>query len=168
MITTARFPVVLAAATLTAAALSMSPSAMAAPAGDTVGDPCAASRIAKTVSTVTSATGTYLEAHPETNAALTAIAADPDDPKSVAAVQAYFAKNPQAGKELQTIQQPLTTLADKCNLPIETPQLLGLMQAAQPPTATAGPDTRTATPVAAKPGLSIVAVPAAPARTATD
>ncbi len=39
--------------------------------------------------------------------------------------------NPQAAKDLQTLQRPLTDLSGACNLPITLPQVLGLMQNAQ-------------------------------------
>lgn len=101
------------------------PSAMAAP------DPCAASTIARTVGSVGTNTGVYLDAHPDTNAALTSIAGQPAGPQSIAALKLYFDANPQAAKDLQAIQQPLTGLTTKCKLPISLPQVLGLMQAAQ-------------------------------------
>ena len=114
-----------AAALAAAAAVVCAPSALAAP------DPCAASSIARTVGSVGTNTGIYLEANPETNEALTVIAAQPAGPQSIAALKVYFDRNPEAAKDLQAIQQPLTGLTAKCKLPISLPQVLGLMQAAQ-------------------------------------
>jgi heme-binding protein len=101
------------------------PSATAAP------DPCAASTIARTVGSVGTNTGIYLDAHPDTNQALTTISQQQAGPQSLVALKSYFDTNPQAGADLQAIQQPLTSLSTKCKLPISLPQLLGLLQAAQ-------------------------------------
>lgn len=113
------------ALTGTAAALLIVPQAAAAP------DPCAASEIAKTIGSVAANTGSYLDAHPQTNQALTTVAGQPAGPQSVAALKSYFDANPQAGQDLQTIQQPLTSLSIRCKLPLSIPQVLGMMQAAQ-------------------------------------
>lgn len=116
----------------------LTPSATAAP------DPCAASQIAKTIGSVATSTGSYLDAHPQTNQALTTIAQQPAGPQSLAATKTYFDANPQAGKDIQQLQQPLVSLSTQCRLPITLPQLLGLMQAAQnqagpPPVASLAP-----------------------------
>ena len=103
------------------------------PAATAATDPCAASQIAKTVGSVATATGGYLDAHPETNQALTTIAQLPAGPQSLAATKSYFDANPQAGKDMQQLQQPLVSLSTQCRLPITVPQLLGLVQAAQNP-----------------------------------
>lgn len=105
-------------------ALSTS-SATAAP------DPCAASQLAKTVGTVATNTGTYLDAHPQTNQALTTISQQQAGPQTVVALKSYFDANPQAAKDLQAIQQPLTSISTQCKLPVSLPQLLGLLQSAQ-------------------------------------
>ncbi|MGB3482894.1 MAG: hemophore [Mycobacterium sp.] len=132
----------LAVTPMAAAALVLgtgAPVAHAAPA------PCAASTIAKTVGSVGTNTGIYLEANPETNDVLTTLAAQPAGPQSVAALKLYFERDPQAAKDLQAIQQPLTSLTAKCKLPISLPQVLGLMQAAQQGGSPAGlPDAATA------------------------
>lgn len=116
---------VLAGAGTAAATLLAAPSAVAAP------NPCAASQIARTVGSVGTNTGIYLEAHPETNEVLTMLAAQPAGPNSIAALRLYFERDPQAAEDLEAIQQPLTSLTAKCKLPISLPQVLGLMQAAQ-------------------------------------
>ena len=94
-------------------------------------DPCAAGQIAKTVGTVATNTGTYLDSHPQTNQALTTISQQQAGPQTLGALKTYFDANPQAGKDLQAIQQPLASLSTQCKLPVSLPQLLGLMQAAQ-------------------------------------
>ena len=72
-----------------------------------------------------------LDSHPETNQALTTISQQPAGPQSLAALKTYFDANPQAGKDMQQLQQPLVSLSGRCKLPITLPQLMGLMQAAQ-------------------------------------
>ncbi|MBI3691610.1 MAG: hemophore, partial [Mycolicibacterium aromaticivorans] len=94
-------------------------------------DPCAASQLAKTVGTVATNTGTYLDAHPQTNQALTTISQQQAGPQTVVALKSYFDANPQAAKDLQAIQQPLTSMSAQCKLPVSLPQLLGLLQSAQ-------------------------------------
>lgn len=94
-------------------------------------DPCAASEVAKTIGSVATATGNYLDTHPQTNQALTTISKQQAGPQSLGALKNYFDANPQASKDLQALQQPLSTLSGRCKLPLTMPQLLGLMQAAQ-------------------------------------
>lgn len=115
----------------TAAAVLSLPQAAAAP------DPCAASQVARTVGSVGTNTGIYLEANPETDAALTAISQQ-EGPQSLATLKAYLDANPQVAKDLQKLQQPLTSLSGRCRLPITLPQVLSLMQAAQQQGAGAG------------------------------
>lgn len=110
---------------LTAPSVALAPSATAA------SDPCAASEVAKTIGSVATSTGSYLEAHPQTNQALTTISQQQAGPQSLAALKTYFDANPQAAKDIQQLQQPLTSLSGKCKLPLTLPQLMGLMQAAQ-------------------------------------
>jgi hemophore len=108
-----------------AALAAGSPSATAAQ------DPCAASEVAKTVGSVATSMGSYLDSHPETNTALTTISQQQGGPQSLVALKTYFDANPQAGKDMQQLQQPLVNLSTKCRLPLTLPQLLGLMQSAQ-------------------------------------
>ena len=102
-----------------------SSSATAAP------DPCAASEVARTIGSVATATGNYLDTHPQTNQALTNIAKQQAGPASLGAVKTYFDANPQAARDMQQLQQPLATLSSRCKLPLTLPQMMGLMQAAQ-------------------------------------
>jgi heme-binding protein len=121
----ALFAVTAAGGAAVAALAAVSPSATAAT------DPCSASEVAKTVGAVASSMGTYLDAHPETNTALTTISQQQAGPQSLVALKTYFDANPAAGKDMQQLQQPLVTLSSRCRLPLTLPQLLGLMQSAQ-------------------------------------
>ena len=105
--------------------------ALMGPSATAATDPCAASEVARTVGSVANSTGSYLDTHPETNQALTTISQQQAGPQSLGAVKAYFDANPQVGKDMQQLQQPLASLAGRCKLPISLPQLMGLMQAAQ-------------------------------------
>lgn len=116
-----------------AALLGMS--AMGAPAAEAAPDPCSASQIAKTVGSVATSMGTYLDAHPAANQSLTAIAAQPAGPQSLVATKNYFDTNPETAADMQRLQAPLVRLSAQCKLPVTLPQLLGLMQAAQAPAA---------------------------------
>lgn len=106
---------------------SLTPSATAA------ADPCAASEVAKTIGSVATSIGDYLDEHPKTNQALTTISKQQAGPQSLGAVKAYFDANPKAAKEMQQLQQPLASLAGQCKLPLTLPQVLGLMQQGQQP-----------------------------------
>jgi heme-binding protein len=101
------------------------------PSATAATDPCAASELARTIGSVATSTGTYLDSHPETNQALTSISQQQAGPQSLGAVKTYFDANPQVAKDMQQLQQPLATLSARCKLPISLPQLMGLMQAAQ-------------------------------------
>lgn len=93
-------------------------------------DPCAASEVAKTVGSVATSMGTYLDAHPQTNQALTTLSQQ-GGPQSLVSLKAYLDANPQVGKDMQQLQQPLVSLSSRCKLPLTLPQVMGLMQAAQ-------------------------------------
>jgi hemophore len=108
-----------------ALALPGTPSATAA------ADPCAASEVARTIGSVATSSGNYLDAHPDTNTALTTISQQQAGPQSLAALKTYFDANPQAAKDMQTLQQPLMSLSARCKLPVTVPQMLGLLQGVQ-------------------------------------
>jgi hemophore len=101
------------------------------PSATAATDPCAASELARTIGSVAMSTGYYLDSHPETNQALTTISQQQAGPQSLGAVKSYFDANPQVGKDMQQLQQPLVNMGTRCKLPISLPQLMGLMQAAQ-------------------------------------
>jgi hemophore len=101
------------------------------PSATAATDPCAASELARTIGSVATSTGTYLDSHPETNQALTTISQQQAGPQSLGAVKTYFDANAQVARDMQQLQQPLVTLSTRCKLPVSLPQLMGLMQAAQ-------------------------------------
>jgi heme-binding protein len=107
------------------------------PAASAAQDPCAASQVARTVGSVASSMGSYLELHPETNQALTTITQSQQGPQSLASLKTYLDANPQVGKDMQQLQSPLVVLSSRCSLPLTLPQVLGLMQNAQGQSATA-------------------------------
>ena len=113
---------VLAVGGTAAVAIAMPPAA-AAP------NPCVASQIARTIGSVSINTGNYLDSHPDANSALTNAAQQPA-PQALGSLKTYFDANPQVGKDLQTIQQPLTGLTGQCKLPISVPQALQFLQGA--------------------------------------
>jgi len=104
--------------------------ALDAPTATAGQDPCAASQVARTIGMVATSTGTYLDAHPETNQALTAISQQPAGPATIGSLKAYFDGHPQEGTVLQQLQQPLVSLSTQCKLPLTLPQMMGLMQTA--------------------------------------
>jgi heme-binding protein len=136
------------------------PSATAAP------DPCAASEVARTIGSVATSMSDYLDAHPQTNQALTAISKQQAGPQSLGAVKTYFDANPQAAKDLQQLQQPLATLSGRCKLPLTLPQAMGLIQAAQqapgaPALPSSLPGALSAASTAGTPAAAAAAQPAA-------
>ncbi|MBJ7340067.1 hemophore [Mycolicibacterium sp.] len=110
---------------VTAISLPGTPSATAA------ADPCAASEVARTIGSVATSMGNYLDAHPETNTALTTISQQQAGPQSLGALKAYFDANPQAAKDMQALQSPLQGLSARCRLPLTLPQAMGLLQGVQ-------------------------------------
>jgi hemophore len=116
-------------AVLTASALGGGAAAVwALPSAATAAaDPCAASEIARTIGSVSTNSGNYLDSHPATNAALTS-AAQQQPPQALATLKSYFDANPRAGKDMQALQQPLTSLGTQCKLPISIPQVLQMIQ----------------------------------------
>ena len=104
-----------------------------APSATAAADPCAASEVARTIGSVATSMGSYLDAHPDTNTALTTISQQQAGPQSLVALKTYFDANPQAAKDMQTLQSPLVALSSKCKLPLTLPQVMGLLQGAQSP-----------------------------------
>jgi heme-binding protein len=149
----------LAAVFATAAAGGAAVASMAvpgAPSATAATDPCAASEVARTIGSVAISTGSYLDAHPETNTALTTISQQQAGAQSLVALKTYFDANPQAGKDMQALQSPLVSLSSRCKLPLTPTQVLGLFQ---------GAPSQAATPLggvpAASPGAQAVGVPGA-------
>ncbi|MGV0744108.1 hemophore [Mycolicibacterium sp. XJ870] len=121
----------LAAAFTATAAGGAAVAALMAPSATAASDPCAASEVARTVGRVATNTGNYLDAHPQTNQALTTISQQQAGPATLAALKTYFDANPQVAKDMQQLQQPLQALGTRCKLPVTLPQVMGLMQGAQ-------------------------------------
>jgi hemophore len=101
------------------------------PSAGAAADPCAASEVARTIGSVATSTGIYLDAHPDTNTALTTISQQPAGAQSLGALKNYFDANPQAAKDMQALQSPLVGLSTTCKLPLTLPQVMGLLQGAQ-------------------------------------
>ena len=101
------------------------------PSATAAADPCAASEVARTIGSVATSTGNYLDAHPQTNTALTTISQQQTGPQSLVALKTYFDANPQAAKDMQALQAPLQGLSARCGLPFTLPQVMGLLQGAQ-------------------------------------
>jgi heme-binding protein len=101
------------------------------PAATAAADPCAASAVAKTIGVVATSMGNYLDTHPQTNQALTTISQQQAGPQSLAALKMYFDANPQAARDIQTLQSPLTDLGGRCGLPINISQVFGMLQNVQ-------------------------------------
>jgi hemophore len=139
----------------------------AAPSATAATDPCAASEIAKTIGSVATSTGTYLDTHPQTNQALTTISQQQAGPQSLGAIKSYFDANPQAAKDMQQLQQPLVTLSTRCKLPVSLPQLMGLMQAAQQQGGAGLPGALQTAQTVGVPGAALPAAPS-PASTVTQ
>ncbi len=131
---------------------SMPPTAVGA------ADPCAASEMARTISNVARSAGDYLDGHPETNQAMTAALMQPAGPQAADSLRIFLGANPKAASDLQTIAQPLSGLAGRCQTPaVSLPQVLGFPQFAMSgPSATSGPQN-------AAPGSAAAAAPSAAA-----
>ena len=145
---------VVGGAVVTAIASPSAPSATAA------ADPCAASEVARTIGSVATSTAIYLDAHPETNNALTTISQQQSGPQSLGALKTYFDANPQAGKDMQALQAPLQSLSARCRLPFTLPQVMGLLQGAQSPTPSVPGSLPSALSTAPNAGTQGVALPA--------
>ena len=70
----------------------------AAPSATGATDPCAASEVARTIGSVAKSTGDYLDAHPETNQAMTTALQQPAGPQSLGSLKTYFEANPKVGR----------------------------------------------------------------------
>ncbi|WP_135451510.1 hemophore [Mycobacterium sp. DL99] len=134
--------------------------ALMVPSATAATDPCAASEVARTAGGVATNIGNYLDTHPQTNQALTAISQQQGGPQSIAALKTYFDANPQAAKDIQRLQQPLANLGTRCKLPVSLPQLMGLMQATEQGGGTAAGGLPAGLPSAQNVGVPSVAVPA--------
>ena len=113
---------------------------LSAPAAVSATDPCAASEMAKAISNVARSAGDYLDGHPDTNQAMTSALQQQSGPQSLDSMRTYFAANPKAASDLQTIASPLAGLSGRCQTPpISLPQVLGFTQSSQGALPGAGP-----------------------------
>ena len=89
-------------------------------------DPCSAANLTATISGVNQNISQYLQAHPDTNQALTDVAK-----KSPFAAQSaftdYFQNNPTAAADLHGLQQPLVDLNNQCGFGVTPGQVLGAL-----------------------------------------
>ncbi|KUI43384.1 hypothetical protein AU197_04820 [Mycobacterium sp. IS-1590] len=98
-----------------AAATIAAPSAMAAP-------DCSASAVSGTVSNVTGAARSYLDAHPGANQAVTTAFGQPRNEAS-ATLRGYFNANPQEYYDLRGILAPIGDVQRTCNITALPPEL---------------------------------------------
>ena len=145
---------VVGGAIVTAMATQSAPSATAA------ADPCAASEVARTIGSVATSTGNYLDSHPATNTALTTISQQQGGAQSLVALKTYFDANPQAAKDMQALQAPLQSLSARCRLPLTVPQVMGLLQGAQSQAGSLPGGLPGALPTAQQVGVPGTALPA--------
>jgi hemophore-related protein len=98
------------AATIAAAALFGA-------AGTAAADPpnCTAADLAGVMSGVSSATSSYLFAHPDVNAFFTGLKGKPRD-QMTAEIQVFMDANPQVRDELRVIRQPAADFRARCNV----------------------------------------------------
>lgn len=119
------------AVVLAAAAPCAAAAVLAGPPATGANDPCAASEVARTIGSVSKSMGDYLDAHPETNQAMTTMLQQQAGPQSLDSMKSYLQANPKVALDMTSIAQPLTNVSTQCKLPITLPQAMGLMQQAQ-------------------------------------
>ncbi|MBL3737026.1 hemophore-related protein [Mycobacteroides abscessus] len=101
----------------------------AAPAAATVTpatptpDGCQASKMTKTVGNVVQNAASYLEQHPDVDAAFTEIKAAPQD-QIATKTQSYLVSRPDVAASLGGIAAPLNELRTKCGLPLDLAQVV--------------------------------------------
>src|SRR6516162_4157604 len=104
---------------------------LAGPPATGANGPCAASEVARTIGSVSKSMGDYLDSHPETNQAMTAMLQQQAGPQSFTGLKSYFEANPKVAGDMTSIAQPLTNMSMQCKLPISIPQAMGMMQQGQ-------------------------------------
>ena len=109
-----------------ATAIVVLPSAKGEPTPTPAADPCLASNLTGTISTVNQEISVYLQSHPETNQALADVAKQ--SPFSAqSAFTAYFDAHPVEAADLHTLQQPLVDLSNQCGYQVTPGQVLGAL-----------------------------------------
>ena len=102
--------------------------ALAVPVANADPGNCTAANLSHTVSGVTAAAGSYLDAHPDANDALTAAGSQaPGDAE--AALRGYFVGHPQELLDLRGIANPLSALRAQCSQTVSPAQISTLLQA---------------------------------------
>lgn len=86
-------------------------------------DPCTAANLATTISRVNQEISQYLQAHPDTNLALTDVAKQSPF-AAQSAFTNYFQTNTAAAADLHAIQQPLVDLNNQCGFQVTAGQVL--------------------------------------------
>jgi heme-binding protein len=89
-------------------------------------DPCSAANLTATISKVNQDTAQYLQAHPETNQALSDVAKQSPF-AAQRAFTAYFEGNHAAAFDLHGLQQPLVDLSNQCGFQVTPGQVLGAL-----------------------------------------
>jgi heme-binding protein len=92
------------------------PTAMAAP------EPCSASGLANTVSSVTGSARQYLDNHPGADQVVTAAMSQPR-PAAEANLRGYFTAHPQEYYDLRGILTPIGDAQRQCNVTVLPPEL---------------------------------------------
>jgi heme-binding protein len=113
---------ILAAAVLTGVAIAIIvlPSAKGDP------DPCTAANLTVTISKVNQDLSQYLQAHPDTNQALTDVAKQSPF-AAQSAFTDYFKGNTAAAADLHALQQPMVDLSNQCGFQVTPGQVLGAL-----------------------------------------
>ena len=113
---------ILAAAVLTGVAIAIVvlPSAKGDP------DPCTAANLTVTISKVNQGISQYLQAHPDTNQALTDVAKQSPF-AAQSAFTDYFKGNTAAAADLHALQQPMVDLSNQCGFQVTPGQVLGAL-----------------------------------------
>ncbi|TKV37446.1 hypothetical protein CFA71_09635 [Mycobacteroides abscessus subsp. bolletii] len=86
-------------------------------------DGCQASKMTKTVGNVVQNAASYLEQHPDVDAAFTEIKAAPQD-QIATKTQSYLVSRPDVAASLGGIAAPLNELRTKCGLPLDLAQVV--------------------------------------------
>jgi hemophore-related protein len=102
---------------------------IALPSANAVPDECTASGVATTESSVQLSMSTYLQTHPQTDQALTAIAKQ-SPTEAQASYRTYFADNPKVADDLKGLQQPVSDLTTQCGIQAASNQLTDALRTA--------------------------------------
>jgi hemophore-related protein len=89
-------------------------------------EPCTAANLSATISKVNQDISQYLQAHPDTNQALTDVAKQ-SPYAAQSAFTDYFKGNTAAAADLHTLQQPLVDLSNQCGFQVSPGQVLGAL-----------------------------------------